>query len=95
MNAGAHGGETKDTLFRARGLDRSGSSREISNAEMGFSYRHSEAPEDVIFTSAVFRAARGKKRQYSPKWIALLSPAKILAAYSGKNRRLDLQEPAR
>ena len=59
MNAGAHGGETKDRLIEARGLDRSGALRVFSNSEMGFAYRHSEAPADVIFTRAVFQGASG------------------------------------
>ncbi len=59
MNAGAHGGETKDVLIEAHAVDRSGLRRVFSNAEMGFSYRHSSAPEDVIFTRAVFRGRPG------------------------------------
>ena len=59
MNAGAHGGETKDTLVEARGLDRSGALRLFSNADMGFTYRHSEAPDDIIFTRATFRGRPG------------------------------------
>jgi UDP-N-acetylmuramate dehydrogenase len=55
MNAGAHGGETRETLIEARGFDRHGASRTFSNAEMGFAYRHSEAPDDVIFTRAIFQ----------------------------------------
>jgi UDP-N-acetylmuramate dehydrogenase len=63
MNAGAHGGETRDCLLEARGLDRSGSARVFDNAEMGFGYRHSEAPEDVIFTRAVFQGRPGDPQQ--------------------------------
>jgi UDP-N-acetylmuramate dehydrogenase len=59
MNAGAHGGETRDALIEARGVDRKGNIRAFSNAEMGFSYRHSEAPENVIFTRATFRGSPG------------------------------------
>lgn len=59
MNAGAYGGETKDVLIEARGVDRQGRVRTFSNAEMGFTYRHSGAPEDVIFTRAVFRGTPG------------------------------------
>jgi UDP-N-acetylmuramate dehydrogenase len=59
MNAGAHGGETKDVLVEARGLDRVGAKRVFSNADLGFSYRHSVAPDDVIFTSAVFQGRAG------------------------------------
>jgi len=59
MNAGAHGGETTDVLMEARGVDRSGAIRTFSHDDMGFSYRHSEAPEDVIFTSALFQGRPG------------------------------------
>ena len=59
MNAGAHGGEIKDVLIEAHGLDRTGARRAFSRAEMGFSYRHSSAPEDVIFTAAVFQGRPG------------------------------------
>jgi UDP-N-acetylmuramate dehydrogenase len=55
MNGGAYGGETKDILLEARGVDRSGAIRTFSNAEMGFAYRHCSVPEDVIFTSAIFQ----------------------------------------
>ena len=60
MNAGAHGGEIKDGLIEARGLDRTGARRVFSNAEMGFSYRHSSAPDDVVFTGAMFQGRPGE-----------------------------------
>jgi len=60
MNGGAYGGETKDVLVEARGVDRQGNIRTFSNAEMGFSYRHCGVPEDVIFTSAVFQGRAGE-----------------------------------
>jgi UDP-N-acetylmuramate dehydrogenase len=59
MNGGAYGGETKDILLEARGVDRAGNLRTFSNAEMGFAYRHCSVPEDVIFTSAVFQGRPG------------------------------------
>jgi len=61
MNAGAHGGETKDILVEARGIDRKGNLHVMSNAGMGYSYRHSSAPEDIIFTSALFQGAEGDR----------------------------------
>ena len=61
MNAGAHGGETTDVLLEATGIDRRGALRTFSHAEMGFSYRHSGAPEDVIFTRARFRGRAGDR----------------------------------
>ena len=60
MNAGAHGGEVKDVLIEARGVDRTGARRVFSDAEMGFSYRHSSAPDDVVFTAAAFQGRPGE-----------------------------------
>jgi UDP-N-acetylmuramate dehydrogenase len=62
MNAGAHGGEVKDALVEARGIDRTGAKRVFSNAEMGFSYRHSSAPDDVVFTGATFQGRPGDSK---------------------------------
>ncbi|MBO0757136.1 MAG: UDP-N-acetylmuramate dehydrogenase, partial [Bradyrhizobiaceae bacterium] len=59
MNGGAYGGETKDVLVEARGLDRTGTLRVYSNAAMHYSYRHCGVAEDVIFTEALFRGAAG------------------------------------
>jgi UDP-N-acetylmuramate dehydrogenase len=59
MNGGAYGGETKDVLIEARGVDRQGNVRTYSNAGMGFSYRHCGVPDDVIFTSATFQGRKG------------------------------------
>jgi len=63
MNGGAYGGETRDVLIEARGVDRAGNLRTFSNAEMGFSYRHCSVPEDVIFTAATFQGRRGDPEQ--------------------------------
>jgi UDP-N-acetylmuramate dehydrogenase len=60
MNAGAHGGEIKDILVSARGVDRSGATRDFSLAEMGFSYRHCAAPDDVVFTQAILQGGPGE-----------------------------------
>jgi len=61
MNAGAHGGETKDTLIEARGVDRYGNIHVFSKADLGYSYRHCSAPDDVIFTSALFQGRPGDR----------------------------------
>jgi UDP-N-acetylmuramate dehydrogenase len=63
MNGGAYGGETKDVLVEARGVDRQGNLRTYSNAEMGFGYRHCNVPDDVIFTSAMFQGRAGNPEE--------------------------------
>lgn len=54
MNAGANGTETRARLVEVRAVDRRGNIVTLTNADMGFSYRHSAAPEDLIFADAVF-----------------------------------------
>ena len=54
MNAGANGVETVERVVEVRALDRKGNLHVLSNAGMGYAYRHSSAPADFIFTSAVF-----------------------------------------
>ena len=61
MNAGAHGGETKDFLAEARAVDRSGKLHVFDNAGMGFTYRHCGVPADCIFTQAVFEGRPGER----------------------------------
>ncbi len=73
MNGGAYGGETKDVLIEARGVDRQGEMRRFSNAEMGFSYRHCGVPEDVIFTSALFQGRAGDADAIAAEMAAIKS----------------------
>jgi UDP-N-acetylmuramate dehydrogenase len=54
MNAGCYGSETKDILVEAYAITRAGERITLSNADMGFRYRHSE-PEGVIYTGALFQ----------------------------------------
>ena len=59
MNAGAYGSEFKDVLVTARAISRNGEIIEASAEEMGMAYRHSDAPQDWIFTSASFHTTAG------------------------------------
>jgi UDP-N-acetylmuramate dehydrogenase len=54
MNAGANGVETRERVVEVHALDRQGKRHVLSNADMGYAYRHSAAPDNFIFTSAVF-----------------------------------------
>ncbi|WP_428152128.1 UDP-N-acetylmuramate dehydrogenase [Brevundimonas sp.] len=55
MNAGCYGSETKDILVSAWGLTRAGDRIDYSLADFGYTYRHSEAPADIIWIEAVYR----------------------------------------
>jgi UDP-N-acetylmuramate dehydrogenase len=59
MNGGAYGRETKDALIEARGVDRQGRVRVLTNGDMHYTYRHCGAPDDIIFTEALFQGSPG------------------------------------
>ena len=61
MNAGAYGREFKDVLVEAVALNRRGERVRFSNHQMGFEYRRSGVPGDLIFVEAVFQGAPGEK----------------------------------
>jgi UDP-N-acetylmuramate dehydrogenase len=82
MNAGAHGGETKDVLISARGVDRAGHIRTYKVDELGMSYRHSAAPSGVIFTGALFQGRPGE-------------PAEILAEMDRISEAREKSQPIR
>jgi UDP-N-acetylmuramate dehydrogenase len=54
MNAGAYGREIADVFRAAEAVDRAGRVHRLDAAGMGFTYRHTAAPEDFIFTRAWF-----------------------------------------
>lgn len=59
MNAGANGGETRARVVTVTAMNRAGEVVTLTNAEMGYSYRHSSAPEDLIFLSTVMEGTPG------------------------------------
>jgi len=63
MNGGAYEKETMDVLIEAEGVTRAGKRVTYSLADMGYSYRHSNAPADIYFTSALFQGSVGDKSE--------------------------------
>jgi UDP-N-acetylmuramate dehydrogenase len=59
MNAGAYEGELSQALVSAEAVDRAGKMHVVPMSALGFSYRHSDAPADWIFTSARLAATPG------------------------------------
>ena len=55
MNAGCYGAETKDVLVSAWGLTRAGERVDYDLADFGYTYRHSQAPADIIWVEATYR----------------------------------------
>ena len=63
MNAGANGTETTDRLVEVTAIDRKGERHVLSHRDMGYTYRHSAAADDLIFTSAVFEGIPSPEMQ--------------------------------
>lgn len=61
MNAGANGVETRERVVEVRALDRKGELHVLSNADMGYAYRHSSVSPELIFTSALFEGVPGDR----------------------------------
>jgi UDP-N-acetylmuramate dehydrogenase len=57
MNAGCYGSYVADVLESVRAVDRLGRTVDLLATEINFSYRHIDAPDDLIFTEAVFRGS--------------------------------------
>jgi len=60
MNGGAHGTETCEVVVEARAVDREGNIHVLPVADLHYRYRHCGAPEDLIFTEALFRGEAGE-----------------------------------
>ena len=80
MNGGAYGGETADVLVEARALDRQGRAHVLSHNDMRFAYRRCGAPDDLVFTAALFRGRQG-------------DPAAILAAMAAITDKRSATQP--
>jgi UDP-N-acetylmuramate dehydrogenase len=82
MNAGCYGVETKDVLVSATALDRAGRRIEVSRDELGYAYRHSDAPDDWIFIAATFRGVADE-------------PAQVLARMAEISAKREASQPIR
>ena len=61
MNAGANGAETTGCVIKINAIDRQGIKHDLNHDQMGYSYRHSDVSQDLIFTSAVFEGIPTQK----------------------------------
>ncbi len=58
MNAGCYGCEIKDVFVEATAIDAHGTRHILKPDDMGFEYRKSNVPADLIFVEALFEGAR-------------------------------------
>ena len=75
-------------------LDRAGKQHTLSREDLGLSYRHSDVPEDWIFTSAVLRGHPGDHAEISHRMHEIADVAGGKPAGAGADRRFDLRQSA-
>jgi UDP-N-acetylmuramate dehydrogenase len=73
MNAGAFGKEFRDVIMTATAIDRQGNWHQVTPAEMGMAYRHSNAPQDWIFVSATLIGESGKSEDIRAAMKAIIA----------------------
>lgn len=59
MNAGCYGTETRDRMVELRAVTRQGEIVTLTNADMDYRYRKSNAAKGLVFTSAVYEGFAG------------------------------------
>lgn len=60
MNAGCYGTETRDRMVELRAVTRQGEIVTLTNADMDYRYRKSNAPRGAVFVSAVYQGEPGE-----------------------------------
>lgn len=74
MNAGAYGGEIKDTIIYADHVDKNGNAGRFFGNELQMSYRHSVySGKEYYITGAAFKLQKGDKDEIKAKMEELLA----------------------
>ena len=82
MNAGCYGSYLADHFESARAIDRAGRPVTLGPAEMGFAYRHSDLPADMIVIQVTLRGDAG-------------DPAELAARMAAQLAKRDASQPTR
>ncbi len=82
MNAGCYGSYLADHFESARAIDRAGRPVTLGPAEMGFAYRHSDLPADMIVTEVTLHGDAG-------------DPAELAARMAAQLAKRDASQPTR
>lgn len=67
MNAGCYGTYIADVFVTATAVRRDGKIVTLRKEDMGFAYRHSEIPDDMVIVQAVFEAPAGDPQDIEAK----------------------------
>ncbi|MFT4714906.1 MAG: UDP-N-acetylmuramate dehydrogenase [Paracoccaceae bacterium] len=84
MNAGCYGDYLADVFVSATAVRRDGKVVTLRRDEMGFAYRHSDLPDDLVIVQAVLAAPKGEPAEIDAKMADAL--AKRAATQPVKDR---------
>lgn len=73
MNAGCYGRYTADVFLSARGVARDGSPVTLTRADMGFAYRSTALPPDLVLVEATFEGPRDAPEAITARMEAALA----------------------
>jgi UDP-N-acetylmuramate dehydrogenase len=71
MNAGAYGGDMQAITLSATLLDSKGEAKHLTAEEIGFSYRHTDLPDDWTFVECHLRGKLGETAEIAAKMAAI------------------------
>ncbi|MBB4953214.1 UDP-N-acetylmuramate dehydrogenase [Agrobacterium vitis] len=94
MNAGANGGETAARLIEVEAIDRQGNIHVLSKADMGYGYRHSSAPEGLIFISGLFEGYKDEKAKIRTEMDAVRQHRETVQPVKEKTGGSTFKNPA-
>lgn len=93
MNAGANGAETVQRVVEVRALDRRGEAIVLDLNAMGYGYRKSEAPDHLVFVSALFQGVIADKGQIEAEMETVASHRKAVQPIREKTGGSTFKNP--
>ena len=73
MNAGCYGREIRNVIVQVTVLDALGTKHVLGAADMGFTYRKSQVPDDFVFVEATFEGEKDKSAAIRERMDTLLA----------------------
>jgi UDP-N-acetylmuramate dehydrogenase len=94
MNAGCYGREIKDVFVEATAIDGHGRKIVLGAADMGFVYRKSGAPDDLVFVEAVLQGVRDEPDAIRARMNALVEERESSQPVKSKTGGSTFKNPA-
>jgi UDP-N-acetylmuramate dehydrogenase len=93
MNAGCYGSEVKDVFVQATAIDGKGNILTLDAKDMGFVYRKSAVPDDLIFVEALFEGTADAPDAIRARMAALVEQRESTQPVKSKTGGSTFQNP--